>query len=92
MRRGASSASWRRGAKCLHKEDEGPRLLLYDLWNDPYCLKSLHKERPDLAKKYTGILERKLREHQALAKKFPRGKAGAMDSEQLKTLQSLGYI
>ncbi|HWM92432.1 MAG TPA: sulfatase [Thermoanaerobaculia bacterium] len=71
---------------------EGSELLLYDLWNDPYCLKSLHKERPDLAKKYTGILERKFREHQALAKKFPRGKAGAMDSEQLKTLESLGYI
>jgi arylsulfatase A-like enzyme len=78
----------------IGKEDreEGPRLLLYDLWNDPYCLKSLHEEKPDLAKKYTGILERKFREHQALAKKFPRGKGGAMDSEQLKTLQSLGYI
>jgi arylsulfatase A-like enzyme len=73
-------------------ETEGPRLLLYDLWNDPYCLKSLHKEKPDLAKKYTGILERTFREHQALAKEFPRGKGGAMDSEQLKTLQSLGYI
>jgi arylsulfatase len=74
------------------EEEEGPRLLLYDLWNDPYCLKSLHKEKPDLAKKYTGILERTFREHQALAKEFPRGKGGAMDSEQLKTLQSLGYI
>ncbi|MFL6289347.1 MAG: sulfatase [Thermoanaerobaculia bacterium] len=76
----------------ISKEEEGPRLLLYDLWNDPYCLKSLHAEKPELAKKYTGILERTFREHQALAKKFPRGKGGAMDSEQLKTLQSLGYI
>lgn len=74
------------------REEEGPRLLLYDLWNDPYCLKSLHAEKPELAKKYTGILERTFREHQSLAKKFPRGKGGAMDSEQLKTLQSLGYI
>jgi arylsulfatase A-like enzyme len=71
---------------------EGNDLLLYDLWNDPYCLKSLHKEKPELAKKYTGLLQRKFREHQALAKEFPRGKGGAMDSEQLKTLQSLGYI
>jgi arylsulfatase A-like enzyme len=74
------------------EEEAGPRLLLYDLWNDPYCLKSLHAEKPELAKKYTGILERIFREHQALAKKFPRGKGGAMDSEQLKTLESLGYI
>lgn len=74
------------------EEEEGPRLLLHDLWNDPYCLKSLHEERPDLVQKYTGILERTFREHQALAKKLPRGKGGAMDSEQLKTLQSLGYI
>lgn len=74
------------------KETEGPRLLLYDLWNDPYCLKSLHEEKPGLAKEYTGRLERIFREHQALAKRFPRGKGAAMDSEQLKTLRSLGYI
>ena len=73
-------------------EESGPRLLLYDLWNDPYCLKSLHQERPGLAKKYAGLLERRFREHQALAKKFPRGEQGALDSEQLKTLESLGYI
>lgn len=76
----------------IAKEVEGPRLLLHDLWNDPYCLKSLHEERPELAKEYTGRLERIFREHQALAKRFPRGKGGAMDSEQLKTLRSLGYI
>ena len=73
-------------------EEEGPRLLLYDLWNDPNCLKSLHQERPGLAKKYASLLERRFREHQALAKKFPRGEQGALDSEQLKTLESLGYI
>lgn len=31
-------------------------LLLYDLWNDPMCLYSLHEERPDLVEKYTGSL------------------------------------
>lgn len=71
----------------------GPRLLLYDLWNDPYCLKSLHESRPDLVKKYTALLERTYREHQALAKKFPREKeGGSLGSEQLKALESLGYI
>lgn len=68
-------------------------LLIFDLWNDPWCLKSLHKERPDLVKKYTAILERTFREHQALAKTFPKGKEGeALGSEQLQTLRSLGYI
>jgi hypothetical protein len=44
-------------------------------------------------KKYKGILEKTFREHQALAKKFPRAKeGGALGSEQLKTLKSLGYL
>jgi len=71
---------------------EGPRLLLYDLWNDPYCLRSLHRERPDLVKHYTGLLERKFREHRALAKKFKPKAGGALDPRQLETLKSLGYI
>ena len=80
------------GASLALSKEKADDLLLYDLWNDPYCLKSVHKERPELAKKYRGDLERIFREHQALAKQFPKGKGGAMDSEQLKTLRSLGYI
>jgi len=72
--------------------EDGPRLLLYDLWNDPYCLRSLHRERPDLVKKYTGLLERRFREHRALAKRFKPRAAGALDPRQLETLKSLGYI
>jgi arylsulfatase A-like enzyme len=72
--------------------EPGPRLLLYDLWNDPYCLHSLHAERPDVAKRYTDLLERRFREHRALAKQFPRGAEGALGSSQLETLKSLGYI
>lgn len=72
--------------------EAGPRLLLYDLWNDPYCLRSLHAERPDLARRYTDLLERRFREHRALAKQFPRGAEGALGSSQLETLKSLGYI
>jgi hypothetical protein len=33
-----------------------PPLMLYDLWDDPYYGGSIHKERPDLVKKYTGFL------------------------------------
>lgn len=69
-----------------------PPLVLYDLWNDPFCRRSLHKERPDLVKKYTGILLRQFREHRALAKKFTRSGEGAMNAEQIENLRSLGYI
>lgn len=72
--------------------DPGSRLLLYDLWNDPYCLESLHKERPDLVKKYTGILERQFREHRALAKRFAQRGEGTLNPGQLEMLKSLGYI
>ena len=87
---GASLEIWKKGPG---EEKGDPPFLVYDLWNDPWCLKSLHKERPDLVKKYTAILERTFREHQALAKRFPRQKeGGALGSEQLQTLKSLGYI
>lgn len=85
---GASLAIVQGGAKA----EDGPRLLLYDLWNDPYCLRSLHRERPDLVEKYTGLLERQFREHRALAKKFKPREGGALDPRQLETLKSLGYI
>ncbi|HSG40558.1 MAG TPA: sulfatase-like hydrolase/transferase, partial [Thermoanaerobaculia bacterium] len=73
-------------------EDAGPRLLLYDLWEDPYTQKSLHAERPKLAKDFQQRLDRQFREHLALAKRFTRSSEGTLSSEQLETLKSLGYI
>ncbi|MEE9514034.1 MAG: sulfatase/phosphatase domain-containing protein, partial [Anaerolineales bacterium] len=67
-------------------------LLLYDLWSDPECLYSLHKERPDLVEKYTKFLEAQFEAHQALAQHFTRSKASPLTPEQLETLRSLGYI
>jgi arylsulfatase A-like enzyme len=67
-------------------------LLLYDLWNDPYCLNSLHEKRPDLVKKYTKFLEAQWKAHQALAQHFTRPKDSPLTPEQLETLRSLGYI
>ena len=66
--------------------------LLYDLWNDPYCLKSLHEERPDLVKKYIEFLEAQFEAHQALAQRFTRSEDSPLSPEQLRTLRSLGYI
>ena len=77
-------------------KDPGDRrpahLLLYDLWNDPQCLNSLHEERPDLVKKYTEFLEAQFAAHQALAQRFTSSGETALTSEQLRTLRALGYI
>ncbi len=67
-------------------------LLLYDLWNDYYCLNSIHEERPDLVEKYTKFLEAQWEAHQALAEYFTRSKESPLTPEQLETLRSLGYI
>jgi len=67
-------------------------LLLYDLWNDPFCLHSLHEERPDLAKKYTVFLEAQWEAHQALGQRFTQSGEVALTPQQLETLRSLGYI
>jgi arylsulfatase A-like enzyme len=67
-------------------------LMLYDLWNDPYCIHSLHEEQPDLVKKYTRFLQVKWKEHRELAKRFSRSGDVPLTPEQLRTLRSLGYI
>jgi arylsulfatase A-like enzyme len=67
-------------------------LLLYDLWNDPNCLYSLHEERPDLVKKNSRFLQEKWKEDRELAKHFTRPEQANLTAEQLRTLRSLGYI
>ena len=67
-------------------------LLLYDLWNDPMCLYSLHEEHPDLVEKYTAFLEAQIAAHQALAQQFTPGADVALTPEQLRALRALGYI
>jgi len=67
-------------------------LLLYDLWNDPQCLRSLHEGRPELVRRYVEFLENRLQEHRALAKKFTRAGAAPLNPEQIETLRTLGYV
>jgi arylsulfatase A-like enzyme len=74
------------------EEPERPRLLLYDMWSDPYSLRSLHEERPDLVDKYTRFLEAQWDAHRALAQRFSRSGEIPITPEQLETLQALGYI
>jgi arylsulfatase A-like enzyme len=67
-------------------------LLLFDIWNDPFCLHSLHEERPDLVEKYTEFLEKQWEAHQSLAQYFTRSDDVVLTPEQLQTLRTLGYI
>ncbi len=67
-------------------------LLLYDLWNDPLTVHSLHEERTELVEKYTKFLEAQFEAHQSLAQLFTRSEPVALTPEQLRTLRALGYI
>ena len=78
--------------KVLSSPQRQAPVILYDLWNDPHCLHSLHEERPDLIKKYTRFLQAKWKEHRELAKRFTRSEQINLTAEQLRSLRSLGYI
>lgn len=92
--------AWRKqpggaGGRGEYADVEGERpanLLLYDLWNDPFCMTPLNNERPDLVEKYTKFLEAQWEAHQALAQHFKQSKDSSLTTEQLRTLRSLGYI
>jgi arylsulfatase A-like enzyme len=67
-------------------------LLLYDLWNDHWCLWSVHEEYPELVEHYTDFLQEQWEAHQALAQYFTRSEDVVLTPEQLQTLRTLGYI
>ncbi len=67
-------------------------LLLFDLWNDPWCLKPVNEQHPDLVEKYTAFLGAQWEAHQALAQLFTPSESVALTPEQLETLRALGYI
>jgi hypothetical protein len=75
-----------------HEFPDIPRLLLYDLKNDPHALHNINKDRPDLVEKYTKFLEKQWEAHKALAQYFTRSKESPLTPKQLETLRSLGYI
>ena len=68
-------------------------LLLYDLWNDPYCLSPVNDERPDLVQEYTDFLEAQFEAHLALREYVGIATNEIeLTPEQLRGLRSLGYI
>ncbi len=96
---GRWGASLEIGSRRRDVDDEVPLeprrpvpLLLYDLWNDPMALWSLHEERPDLVQKYTAFLEEQFEAHLALSQYFTPSGEVELTPEQLRTLRALGYI
>ena len=67
-------------------------VMVFDLWNDPICVKPINEQRPDLVTKYTKFLEDTWKDHQLLAKRFTPGERKSLTPEQLERLRSLGYI
>ena len=81
------------GEERARPEDLRPApLLLYDLWNDPQCARSLHRGRPETVRRYGEFLERTFAEHRALAKKYSRLPDLPLDPARIEALRTLGYI
>ncbi len=67
------------------------RLLLYDLWNDPFATRAVNDEHPELVAHYTQTLTEHWLVHQALAQSFGEAADRPLDPEMLRQLQTLGY-
>ena len=67
-------------------------LLIFDVEADPHALRSLHEERPDLARTYSRMLGRLWKGHLDLAKRFTRAGDVPMRPGEIEALRSLGYI
>ena len=72
--------------------DEAPRLLLYDLFSDPYALHNVNERYPELVDKYRERLQAQWEAHQALATQFQAGEDVPLSPDQLQQLRSLGYV
>ncbi|MFN0242683.1 MAG: sulfatase [Planctomycetota bacterium] len=70
-----------------------PRLLLYDLWKDPFALRAVNDEHPELVAHYERELLAHWSANRALALRFGEAdEAQALSPEALKQLRDLGYV
>jgi arylsulfatase A-like enzyme len=70
-----------------------PRLLLYDLWKDPFALRAVNDEHPKLVEHYERELLAHWSANRALAMRFSDAdEAQALSPEALKQLRDLGYV
>lgn len=79
-------------AKARFHVDGQPRLLLYDLWEDPFTRQNVNGGFPELVEKYTRLLEAQWQAHLAMAALYQSGGKVELTPEQLETLRALGYI
>jgi arylsulfatase A-like enzyme len=70
---------------------ETSRLLLYDLWNDPFAARAVGDEHPELVEHYRKALLEQWKVHQALAVHFHEVGDQPLDPAMLRQLRSLGY-
>ena len=84
-----TAGGWR--APRPHRPDTPP-LLLYDLETDPFCVRNVNDEHPELVAKYTDLLEAQWDAHRALALSFSSDGEVPLTPEQLETLRALGYV
>jgi arylsulfatase A-like enzyme len=71
---------------------DAPRLLLYDLWSDPFALHAVNDEQPKLVDRYRQMLQKQFEAHRALSRRFREAGDVALTPEQLQQLRALGYI
>jgi arylsulfatase A-like enzyme len=73
-----------------------PRVLLYDIDQDPLCLRNVNAQHPEELAHYTAWLEMRWAAHQDLARLFPTEdgvEGGAeVNPEQMEALRLLGYV
>jgi len=69
-----------------------PRLLLYDLWRDPFALAAVNDDHPELVERYEKLLRERWSAHRALAQRFEAAAETPLDAAQLEQLQALGYV
>jgi hypothetical protein len=71
---------------------EPPRLLLYDLEQDPFATRAVNDEHPELVERYRKLLLEHWNAHRALAQRFHEAEEEPLTSEQLEQLRALGYV
>jgi arylsulfatase A-like enzyme len=71
---------------------EAPRLLLYDLWNDPFARSAVNDAHPERVEHYRSLLQKQYEAHRALAQRFQQAGDVPLTPDQLQQLRALGYI
>jgi arylsulfatase A-like enzyme len=70
---------------------DASRILLYDLWNDPFAARAVNDEHKDLVEHYQQALVAQWAAHRALSQKLGEAGDSALDPKMLRQLQTLGY-